>query len=389
MMKFKSSLSTNSNFADAVSEVCDAVTGVKPDLALLFVSPHFEDECDEILSGVLERTNARNLIGCTGDGIIGNGREVEQAPAIALWTAELSHTRIMPFVLDADDLNQFDEDEHWTDRVCAVPDEKPGFVILPEPFTIGARIEYALQQIDRIFPGSPVVGGLASAGQKPGENRLFLNDQVLRQGLAGVSISGPVVIESIVSQGCRPIGEPLVITRAEQNVIQELRGRPAMEVLQSIFRTANPEDQALMQAGGIHIGSAIDAERGNEAHEFLIRNLMGVVENTGIAVATLVRPGQMIQFHVRDSKSADSEMKSLIRQRVEQMKTPPRGGLLFTCNGRGSRMFGVPNHDINVVNEAAPNCEIAGFFAAGEIGPVGDRTFIHGFTSSLILFREP
>ncbi|MBK8268898.1 MAG: FIST C-terminal domain-containing protein [Planctomycetes bacterium] len=389
-MNFKAAISTNTKAENAVAELCDSVSGVKPDLAMLFVSPHFEDECDEILAGILEKTNAHNLIGCTGDGIIGPTREVEHAPAVALWTAELPGVRVMPFVLDIEDVKQFETDEDWTDRVCATPEQKPSFVVLPEPFTFGPAVEYSLQTIDRIFSGGRVVGGLASAGQKPGENRMFLNDQVMRQGMVGVSLSGDVAIESVVSQGCRPIGEPLVVTKSDQNVIQELRGRPAMEVLQSIFRNADAYDQALMQAGGIHVGSAIaESESQIPQNEFLIRNLMGVVENTGIAVAALVKTGQTIQFHVRDSKSADQEMKSLVKNRVNDMKSPPSGGLLFTCNGRGSHMFGAPNHDIGIVNEAAENCEVAGFFAAGEIGPVGNRTFIHGFTSSLILFRKP
>ncbi len=389
-MKFKSAISTNSEAQSAVQEVSEAVSGLKPDLAMLFVSPHFEDECDQILAGVLERTNARNLIGCTGDGIIGPSREVEHAPAVALWTAELPDVRVMPFLFDVEDVQQFEEDAEWTDRVCVQPDQKPSFVVLPEPFSFGRGLEYSLREMDRIFPGSTTVGGLASAGQKAGENRLFLNDQVLRQGMVGVSLAGHVKISSVVSQGCRPIGEPFVVTKSEQNVIQELRGRPAMEVLQTIFREADPSDQALMQSGGIHIGSAVsEGDSSSGGQEYLIRNLMGVVENSGILIAAMIRPGQTIQFHLRDSKSADVEMKGLVSRRIGEMPSPPSGGLLFTCNGRGSHMFGAPNHDIGIVNEVSPDCQVAGFFAAGEIGPIGNSTFIHGFTSSLILFREP
>ncbi|HWL95352.1 MAG TPA: FIST N-terminal domain-containing protein [Phycisphaerae bacterium] len=389
-MKFKSTISTQTQREDAVAEVCDGVAGVKADLAMLFVSPHFEDDCEEILSGVLDRTNARTLIGCTGDGIIGPDREVEGAPAIALWVGEMPDVRAMPFLLDIDDLKQFEGDEDWIDRVGVKSESNPGFVILPEPFSFAPGIEYALHEMDRIFPGRPILGGVASAGEGPGQNRLFMNDQVLRQGTVGVSLSGNIVIEPVVSQGCRPIGEPFIVTKSEENVIQELRGRPAMEVLQSIFRSADAYDQSLMQAGGIHVGSAVsEAARSSGKSEFLIRNLIKVVDNSGLAVTTMVKPGQTIQFHLRDSKSADAEMKQLIRRRIAEMRTPPRGGLLFTCNGRGSHMFGVPNHDIGVINEAAPDCQIAGFFAAGEIGPIASRTFIHGFTSSLVLFREP
>ncbi len=387
-MQFKAAISTKTDAAEAVRELCDAASGVSADLAMLFVSPHFENECDSILNAVLDGTNARNLIGCTADGIIGPDREVESAPAIALWLANMPGVRALPFVIDIDDVKNFESLDDWRDRTGMQLDDRPSLVLLPEPFSFGPALEHSLDQLDEAFPESTIVGGLVSGGERPDQNRLFLNDQVLRRGMVGVSLSGPVAISSVVSQGCRPIGEPLVITKAEHNVIKELRGRPAMEMLQQIFQDADPEDRALMQRG-IHVGCVIDETRASFGRgDFLIRNLMGIVEQTGIAIAALVRPGQTIQFHVRDSLSADQDMRSLVGQSFGETGAPPEGALLFTCNGRGTHMFGQPNHDIGVVNQLASNCQVAGFFAAGEIGPIGNHTFIHGFTSSLIVFRE-
>ena len=387
-MRFKAAISTQAQAADAVRELSETVSGVPADLAMLFVSPHFEGDCEAVLAGIQDATNARNLIGCTAAGIIGPDREVENAPAIALWIANMPGVRLLPFVVDMEDVKNFNGLEEWRDRAGMQADDRPGFVLLPEPFSFGPALEHSLDQLDRAFPGSSIVGGLASAAEEPGQNRLFLNDQVLRGGMVGVSLSGPVSISSVVSQGCRPIGEPLVITKAEHNVIQELRGRPAMEMLQQIFQNADPEDRALMQRG-IHVGCVVDESRASFGQgDFLIRSLMGIVGQTGIAVGTLVRPGQTIQFHVRDSRSADQEMRSLVGRSLNELGAPPEGALLFTCNGRGMHMFDQPNHDIAVVNQFAANCQVAGFFAAGEIGPVGPRTFIHGLTSSLILFRE-
>ncbi len=140
---------------------------------------------------------------------------------------------------------------------------------------------------------------------------------------------------------------------------------------------------------GLHVGRVVDEHLGKFGPgDFLIRNLMGVVNDDAVAINALVRPGQTIQFHVRDSKTADEDMKNLLTGKVSAMNQPPMGGLLFSCNGRGSRLFGAPHHDIGLVNKIAGNCEVAGFFAAGEIGPVGNKTFIHGFTSSLILFHK-
>ncbi|MBI5762496.1 MAG: FIST C-terminal domain-containing protein [Planctomycetes bacterium] len=385
-MQFKSGLSTNPHTGAAVHEACAPLADFSPDLAIMFVSHHYGPEFEDVLDGVWGKLNCRNLIGCTGGGIIGPDREVEEAPGLVVWGAKMPGVRVLPFVIDQNDVNDFDGVEVWQEHLGVNPSEKPGFVVLPEPFSIDA--ESCLGELDKAFPGSTIVGGMASGASGPNQNRLFLNDQVLRQGLVGVSMSGPLVIDTVVSQGCRPIGDPFVITKADQNVIYELRGKPALDVLRGVFNKAAPHDQELMQQG-LQVGNVVDEHLGKfEQGDFLVRNLMGVVQETGLAVNAMVRPGQTIQFHVRDGKSADEEMRRLLTGKVASMTGPPTGGLLFTCNGRGRRMFGSPNHDIAVVNEAARGCAVAGFFAAGEIGPVGKRTFIHGFTSSLVLFRE-
>ncbi len=388
-MEFKSAISTHREPEGIVEDLI--ATGIvdRADLALLFVSPHHEDACDKIVQLVLEKTGASNLIGCTGESIIGPNSELERTPAVALWTASLPAARVLPFVVDLDDVNNFETVEDWSDRIGIERDESPSFIVLPEPFTFGPAVEHTLGIMDQLYPGSTIVGGLPSGGTSPGQNRVFLNDQVLRQGLVGVSLSGPIAVEAIVSQGCRPIGEPYVVTSAEQNVIRELRGRPALEILKAVFEEAGAADQALIRKGSLHIGSAVDETRSEFGPgDFLIRNLMEFVDDTAIAVAAFIRPGQTIQFHIRDAESADNDMQRLVSESVRDADTPPQGGLLFSCNGRGTRMFSEPNHDINIVNHQAPDCAVAGFFAAGEIGPVGGKTFVHGLTSSLVLFRE-
>lgn len=384
-MQFKAAVSTLTDTGAAIKQIQSELGGLAPDLVLLFVSPHHGPNYEQLLADVRDKINTRNLIGCTAAGIIGPDREVEDAPAIAVWAAKLPDVRVLPFVIDQEDVAALEDSAAWRDHLIVKAEDKPGFIILPEPFSIDG--EQCLEDMDDAYPGSKIVGGLASAGRAPGENRLFLNDQVLRQGLVGVSLSGPIEIDTVVSQGCRPIGEPFVITKADQNIIKELRGKPALEIVKNVYAAASADDQALMQ-NGLHVGRVVDehVEKFGQG-DFLIRNLMGVVEQNAIAINAYIRPGQTIQFQVRDSKSADQEMRSLLEGKIKAMPDPPGGGLLFTCNGRGARMFGQPNHDIGVVNAIAPNCQVAGFFAAGEIGPVGNRTFIHGFTSSLILFR--
>ncbi|HVP10575.1 MAG TPA: FIST N-terminal domain-containing protein [Phycisphaerae bacterium] len=385
-MNIRATISTNSDTEAAVDEVCQGAVGMAPDLVLLFASHHHAEEIESLVPVLWERIGPRNLIGCLADGVIGPSHEVERAPAMALWAAKMPGVRVLPFILDQQDIERFESSEDWLDRIGIAPGEKPGFLVLPEPFSIDA--ERCLERLDELFPGCTIVGGLASGGTGPRQNRIFLDDQVLRQGLAGVSLCGPVSICPVVSQGCRPVGEPFVVTKAEQYVIQELRGKPAMEVLRDVFSNADPADRALMQKG-IHVGRVVDERLHNFGRgDFLIRNLMGVVGETGLAINSLVRPGQTIQFHVRDSKTATEEMRSLLAGTVAGMTPPPAGGLLFTCNGRGAGMFGAPDHDIRLVNSVTKGCPIAGFFAQGEIGPIGHKTFIHGFSSSLVLFHD-
>jgi small ligand-binding sensory domain FIST len=384
-MDIKATISTDSDMRTAAREVCQAVSGMQPDLALVFASHHHADEVEMLVSEVWEQVEARTLIGCLADGVIGPDREVERAPAVALWAAKMPGVKALPFLIDQQDVERIEEDDEWLDRLGLAATDKPSFLMIPEPFSIDA--ERCIDKLDSLFAGCTVVGGMASGGAAPRENRLFFDDQVLRQGMVGVSLRGPVSVEPVVSQGCRPIGEPFVITKAEQYVIQELRGRPAMDVLKEVFAHADPSERALMQQG-IHVGRVVDEHlRKFGRGDFLIRNLMGVVGDAGLAINALVRPGQTIQFHVRDSQAASEDLRTLLGGKIAALPQPPAGALLFICNGRGTGMFGKPHHDVGIVNSLAKECPVAGFFAQGEIGPIGHKTFIHGFTSSLALFR--
>ncbi|MCZ6816314.1 MAG: FIST C-terminal domain-containing protein [Planctomycetota bacterium] len=386
-MHFRSTLSTERDTDAAVEQVCRALDGLDWDLAIVFTSHHHGPEFDNVLAGISDGISARNLIGCTAESIIGPDREIEQAPAIVVWAARMPGVKILPFCIDQSDLQRFMGSPDWHDRLGVTPDEKPSFVVLPEPFSI--NVDACLQNIDRAYPGSVVVGGVASGANAAGQNRLFTGDQALRQGLVGVSLCGDVRINSVVSQGCRPIGQPFVVTKSEENVISELGGRPALDVIRDVYHSVGTDDQELIQKG-LMLGRVVDEHL--EAFgpgDFLIRNVLQIVDGRAIAVNEMIRPGQTVQLHVRDAKAATEDMKSLLGTRVRKMDRSPAGGLLFSCNGRGRRMFDAANHDIGIVNSIVDSCVVAGFFAGGEIGPIGNRTFVHGFTSSLILFSEP
>ncbi len=385
-MKFHSILATQSQTAAAVRHLIEQAGEFAADLGVLFASHHHGPDFEELVRPLHRQLNVRNLIGCTGESIIGPDREVEGQPAVVLWLAALPEVRVLPFLVDQEDLQGFEDIDGLIDRVGAAPDDDASFVILAEPYTFDTL--FFLNYMDHAYPGRPKVGGMASGATERGQNRLFLNDQELRQGMVGVALSGPVRIDTVVCPGCRPIGKPYVVTKANVNIIDQLGGRDAHDVLKQVFLDAAPPDQEMMK-GGVQVGVVIDEHlKDFGPGDFVVHNLLGVFEETKLAIGSLIRPGQTIQFHVQDAVTADTVMRDMLAGKTAQLNTAPSGGLLFSCNGRGRRMFSESNHDIGLVKAAFEDCQVAGFFAQGEIGPVGGRSFVHGLTSSLILFRD-
>ena len=232
---------------------------------------------------------------------------------------------------------------------------------------------------------------MASSGRAPGQNRLLFNDQVVTSGAVGVTMTGRAIVCTVVSQGCRPIGERFIITRAEGNIIHELGGRSALARLQEVFEGLNQQDQQQARTG-IMAGYAMDEYKQELGRgDFLIRGLVGVDRSSGsIVLGDVVREGQTVQFQLRDEKAASEDLNLLLAGVKGQY--PPlqvNGALLFSCNGRGQRFFGRPHHDVSSVRERVGEVPVGGFFAAGEIGPVGSRNFLHGYTASVALFCQP
>jgi small ligand-binding sensory domain FIST len=231
---------------------------------------------------------------------------------------------------------------------------------------------------------------MASGMQNQGDTRLALDGDIFSSGLVGISFSGDVEIDCVVSQGCRPIGETFVVTKCHQNVIEQLDGKPALAAIEEMVQTLPLLDRQLMTTGGLQVGRVIDQGKGNYGRgDFLIRSLVGVRRETGaVLIGDMVRGGQTLQFHVRDAKTADEEMRLLLEGETMLAAAPPAGALLVTCNGRGTRLFDKPHHDVELTRQILGAIPVAGFFASGELGPVGEGNFIHGHTAALALFRH-
>ncbi len=356
----------------------------------MFVHPKFALQIDEVVESAQKTIGARHLIGCTGGGIIGVDQEVEQQPAISLLVGELPGVEFAPFHLDEKNLEESTGADFWHFQLDLEPDASPQFLMFVDPFTT-----HAVQLVDVLteaYPLAPIIGGLASGAQQPGENRLFLDGTIYDEGAVGVGLTGKILLQTVVSQGCRPIGEPLVVTRAEKNVVFELGGRPPMKILQEMLPQLPAKDRQLARSGLLFIGRVINEYQDEYGRgDFLIRNLIESDRESGaLAVADMMRTGQTVQFQVRDGETADEDLRQLLQKKHQSLAgKPPHAALLFTCLGRGEGMYGSAHHDIQAVQENLGPLPIAGFFCNGEIGPVGQRAFVHGFTSVLGLFTEP
>jgi len=384
-MRFASAGNQESNTPRAIREAAmvveEQLSGQTPDLAFVFVTHHHTTD-PGFGRKLHEALGSRVLVGCTAESVASNGHEYENGPAIAVWAACLPGCGIDPFHIAFERTLDGLLATGAPSAEAATADLRAAF-LLGDPFS--CSVDSMLAHFAAEFPGLPVLGGMASGASAPGENRLFLNDGEYDHGSVGVVVGGPVSIRSVVSQGCRPIGKPFVVTRANRNMLVELGGRPALEQLNNIYRDSEPADQQLIQKG-LHVGLAMSEYKESFGRgDFLIANVVGADRESGaLAIGNLVRTGQTIQFHVRDATTADEDLRTLLSSSLAA--GPAGGGLLFSCNGRGTRMFPAPHHDATTIRDVAGVIPLAGFFAQGELGPVAGQNYIHGFTASVALF---
>jgi small ligand-binding sensory domain FIST len=388
-MPFTAVLSTKADTRGALKECLDQANWNGPvDLATVFFSPHHREDALVIAQTVSGAFKPRCLLGCPGETVVVNEREIENGPALALWLGRWADDmEVSPFHLTVEETSEGLALLGWPDDLPDAQPEDSMMIVLADPYTFPA--DDFLRQLNEEKPGLRVVGGMASGAREIGENPLLIGEELRLEGAIGVLLRGPAPVRSVVSQGCRPIGRPLVITKARDNVILELGGKTALAQLQLLWQELGPRDRQLMQHG-LHVGRVIsEYQEAFRRGDFLIRNVMGLDQASGaLAITDHVRVGQTVQFHVRDAGAADEDLHALLQmdQRLHETKTA--AGLLFSCNGRGSRLFNRPDHDAQAIRTDIGNIPLAGFFAQGEFGPVGGQNFLHGFTASVVLFEE-
>ena len=391
-MKWASSISEQTSLRDAVNE-CVAILQAQmqdavPHLAVAFVSPHYQAEFDLVSDLIRQGLDSVVVLGCSGGGIIGDGQEVEQRAAVSITAASLPGVEIVEFRLEGDSLPDLDAaPQAWEETVNVTPALSPQFVMLADPYSF--PVQNLLLGLDYAFSQSAKIGGLASGAQQQGGNALFLGGQVYRSGAVGVALHGNITVDTVVAQGCRPVGQPMRVTESRQNILAQLDGQPPMTVLKEIFQNSDDRDKELMRNSlflGVVMDEFIDDPKQGD---FLIRNVVGMDDRTGVlAIGELLKEGQLVQFHLRDAQtSADDLTQVLDRYVVDNRENQAQGALLFSCLGRGEYLYGRPNHDTELFRDKMGSVPMGGFFCNGEIGPVSGTTFLHGYTSSFGIFR--
>jgi small ligand-binding sensory domain FIST len=377
-------MSIRSAVADARRDLAARTATDEPaDLAVVFISSAYGSDIRPVCEGLADIVPARALVGTTAEGILAADNEYEGEPAVVVWLARMPGATVVPFAVEYGQKPDGGLFTGWPETLAAEWPRQASLLLLADPFSF--PVDAFIKRLEEDRPGVPIVGGMASGGWQPGSNTLVVGTRTYDVGAVGVVVGGAVRLRPVVSQGCRPIGRPLVITKSEENLIIELGGRPALERLREIYAELDATDRDLVRSS-LHVGRAASEYRDRFGPgDFLVRTVAGADPDSGVlAVGDLVRTGQTIQFHVRDGRSAHDDLRSLLT-RERTAGTSPAGALVFSCNGRGTRLFAAPHHDARCLQECLGPLPAAGFFAQGEIGPIGDRTFVHGFTASIAL----
>ena len=378
-MPYASSLSTHNDPGVAIGETIGEileVIGPAPDAVVVFISGDFIIHAKDFLAATHQLLQPKTLVGTTAVSVIAGSREVEEQSAVAVWAGKFAGT-VSTIRLEA---------RQAPDGVIKIDElsnaEAHTLILLADPFSFPAELAVDAWSTSR--PDLQIIGGLASGANTPNGNRFLLDDQIFDAGAVGLLIGGATQVEPQVSQGCRPVGLPLIVTAAEGNLIQELGGKPALRRLEEMFNGLN-ENERLLVNQGLHIGRVIDEHKVEfGTGDFLIRAVLGADQRTGsLAIGDNAPVGSTVQFQVRDAESADEDLRLL----VEPIDSAD-GALVFTCNGRGYLLLEHPDHDAAIIADLVRREAVAGMFCAGEIGPVGEHSFLHGFTASAAIFRD-
>jgi small ligand-binding sensory domain FIST len=358
----------------------------KVSLGLVFMTPRFFPHARQVLEILRVHARIPLLAGCSSTGLVAGDEEIEDNGGVALALYSLPGATLGEYYFTQSQVEAAAGPDYWPSVTGLPASRVNGWLTFIDPFHLDA--EAWLRGWNEAYAPAPVFGGLASGVFADQATQIYLNGDVFDEGAVAVSVGGDVKLAGVISQGCTPIGETWTLTRVEQNLIHSIANRPAYEVLAETVSGLSAEDQRKAR-GNLFIGLVVneyleDFRRG----DFLVRNLLGGDPNTGVlAVGALPRAGQMMQFHRRDAVGASEELGELLSRARENLGgATVYGGCLCCCNGRGKHLFGKSGHDASMVQKQFGGIGLSGFFCNGEIGPVGPKNYLHGYTASLALF---
>lgn len=387
-MQFASASSSATTLDEALSTITTDIQqtlGAKSvDMLLLFLTEPWVDHA-EVISATLRTILTPNLfLGCSAESVIGQKTEIEFSHGITCLAAHLPEVKLQPFVWKIGTWQDILTDKASLSAVFPADESTEVTLLMADPFS--TPVNQLLEALNTFFPEFPIIGGMASAASAPNGNVLFCNEEILHGGAVGVTLSGNLQVDLIVSQGCRPLGETFIIEEVEENVIIRMDNSSPLLHLQKLVDNLPPSEHHLLR-NGIFIGRAIQPDTDDLGRgDFLVRGVLGVDHEQGaIAVGDYMYTGERVQFHVRDASTAIEDLSLMLTP--QSIYGVPAGVLVVSCNSRGTRLFDHPNGDVSTITNTLGSVNMAGFFAAGEIGPIGDKNFLHGHTASLALFR--
>jgi small ligand-binding sensory domain FIST len=392
-MRWASAVDTDSSLDSAVERAAEKIFNdlgkQDPDLLFVFVSSEHAARFEAVAELLRREFDGTFLFGCCASAVIGGGKEIEDRSAISLTGALLPGVRLRGTHLDAAQVPPIYAEPHvWEDVLHMTANQQPSFLILADPFSF--ETEALVKGLDRVFPASTKIGGLASGARQVGTTALYLGDRVYHSGAVTLALTGDIQVDAIVAQGCRPVGEPMFITASHENLIREIDGSAARDVMSDLFEKLSPADRDLFSQS-LFLGLAMRPDASEYAPgDFLIRNILGMDPQSGaLWVNAQVPPRSVVQFHFRDAAASALDLeRALLEYRKSPKYAPCSGALLFSCSGRGADLYGQPDHDSNAFRRLIADVPLGGFFGNGEIGPVQDNTFLHGHTSAFAVFRH-
>lgn len=392
-MRWSSAVDIDNSLDAAVEQAAENVLlGLgrqEPDLLIVFVSAHHSARFDAVADLLRREFENAFIFGCCAGGVIGGGREVEDRPGLSLTGALLPGVRLKGTHLDAAQTPPlYAEARVWEDALRMTANQQPSFLLLADPFSF--ETEAFVRGLDRVYPLSSKIGGLASGARQVGGSALYLGDQVYHSGCITLALTGNIEIDTVVAQGCRPIGDPIFVTAAHENLVLELDGHSPRDLIADLFERTPAADRELFSQS-LFLGLAMRKDASQYVPgDFLIRNILGMDPQSGaLWVNATVPPNSVVQFHLRDAATSAHDLEcTLSSYRASHPVAPESGALLFSCNGRGLGLYGQPDHDSNAFRRLVADLPIGGFFCSGEIGPVQNATYLHGYTSAFAVLRE-